>query len=111
MKAKKLVPVLVLLVAVAVVAGSGLFSRFVQESLWEKSVTDVLEVTTQGEHALETYLEKDAEALELFVGELAMQDADDFARLDEKFALFDRDDEGATYVCVNLDERLAYRMG
>lgn len=111
MKAKKLVPVLVLLVAVAVVAGSALFSRFVQESLWEKSVTDVLEVTTQGEHALKTYLEKDAEALELFVGELSIQVADDFARLDEKFALFDRDDEGATYVCVNVDERLAYRMG
>ena len=48
---KKLISILVALVAVVVVAGTALFARFVQDSLWEKSVMDVLEATAQGEHA------------------------------------------------------------
>ena len=39
------------------------YLRSVQNSLWLKSVTDVLEVTAQGCHALDTYIEKDMETV------------------------------------------------
>ena len=110
MKSRKtLISILVALVSVAVIAGSALFSRFVQDSLWEKSVTDVLEVTAQGQHALDTYFEKDLDTLDLFAAELSVQRHDDEARLIEKLALFGMDDDGTVYVCVDLDTGTVHR--
>ena len=48
MKRRALPMALTVVVAAAVVIGGLTFSRFVQESLWQESVTDVLEVTSQG---------------------------------------------------------------
>ena len=56
MKRRALPMALTVVVAAAVVIGGLTFSRFVQESLWQESVTDVLEVTSQGRHALDAYL-------------------------------------------------------
>ncbi len=78
MKSRKtLISILVTLVSVVVIAGTVLFARFVQDSLWEKSVTDVLEVTEQGQHALDTYFGKDLDTLDLFASELSLQHPDD----------------------------------
>ena len=55
MKRRALPMALTVVVAAAVVIGGLTFSRFVQESLWQESVTDVLEVTSQGRHALDAY--------------------------------------------------------
>ncbi|MBX9032984.1 bifunctional diguanylate cyclase/phosphodiesterase [Gordonibacter massiliensis (ex Traore et al. 2017)] len=110
MKARRtLISLVVALVAVLVVAGTLLFTRFVQDSLWDKSVTDVLEVTAQGQHALSTYFEKDLDTLDLFADELAAQGHDDIARLNEKLALFGSNEDGTVYVCVDLDTGAVYR--
>lgn len=103
MKSRARITVLTLAVGLLIVAGSGLFSSFVYDSLWKQSVTDVLEVTVQGQNALDTFFEKDLDTLDLFADELESQSSDDLARIDEKVALFDHNDEGATYLCVNLD--------
>ena len=95
---KKLISILVALVAVVVVAGTALFARFVQDSLWEKSVMDVLEATAQGEHALNTYFEKDLDTLDLLAAELSAQSHNDRARLADKLALFGMADIGPVYV-------------
>lgn len=106
---KPLISLLVALVAVAVIAGTLLFVRFVQDSLWEKSVTDVLEVTAQGQHALDTYFEKDLDTLDLFASELALQRPDDVERMAEKLSLFGSGDDGTVYTCVNLETGAVYR--
>lgn len=106
---KTFISALVALVAVAVVAGSLLFARFVQDSLWEKSATDVLEATVQGQHALDTYFEKDLDTLDLFASELAAQDHDDVVRLSGKLALFGEGEDGTVYTCVDLSTGAVYR--
>ena len=110
MKSRKtLISILVTLVSVAVIAGTVLFARFVQDSLWEKSVTDVLEVTEQGQHALDTYFGKDLDTLDLFASELSLQHPDDEARMAEKLALFGAGNDGTVYVCANLVTGAVYR--
>lgn len=110
MKSRKtLISILVAAVSVAVIAGTMLFARFVQDSLWEKSVTDVLEVTAQGQHALDTYFEKDLDTLDLLAAELSVQRHDDEDRLFEKLALFGMNDDGTVYVCVDLSTGAVYR--
>ncbi|RDB61945.1 GGDEF-domain containing protein [Gordonibacter sp. 28C] len=106
---KALISLIVALVAVLVIVGTLLFTRFVQDSLWDKSVTDVLEVTAQGQHALDTYFEKDLETLDLFASELSAQRHDDVARLAEKLALFGAGEDGTVYVCVDLGTGAVYR--
>ena len=107
MKSRKtLISILVAAASVAVIVGTVLFARFVQDSLWEKSVTDVLEVTAQGQHALDTYFEKDLDTLDLLA---AVQRHDDEDRLIEKLALFGMDDDGTVYVCVDLNTGAVYR--
>ena len=109
MKSRKtLISILVAAVSVAVIAGTMLFARFVQDSLWEKSVTDVLEVTAQGQHALDTYFEKDLDTLDLLAAELSVQRHDDEDRLFEKLALFGMNDDGTVYVCVDLSTGAVY---
>ena len=58
MRAKKLWnPIfLALIAAIAILVGGFYYMISVQRSLWDKSVTDILEVTTQGRHALDTYI-------------------------------------------------------
>lgn len=110
MKSRKtLISILVAAASVAVIVGTVLFARFVQDSLWEKSVTDVLEVTAQGQHALDTYFEKDLDTLDLLAAELSVQRHDDEDRLIEKLALFGMDDDGTVYVCVDLNTGAVYR--
>ena len=68
MKAKHRVVAVVLLVTLAVaalLAGGFFYIHSVQNALWDMAVTDILEVTAQGRHALDVYLEKDADALHL----------------------------------------------
>lgn len=111
MRARALITVFTAAVAAVVVATSALFTAFVHDSLWEKSVTDVLEVTEQGQNALDTYFEKDLDTLNLFAGELSLQDSDDAARIDEKITLFSNNDGDTSYLCINLATGEVYRDG
>ena len=45
-----------LLSSILIVCVGGYYVFSVRSSLWIKSVTEILEVTTQGRHALDTYL-------------------------------------------------------
>lgn len=59
--------------AIGIALASIAFVTNVKSLLWEKSVTDIIEVTQQGSHALDTYIEKDYDTLHLFVRELQKQ--------------------------------------
>ena len=88
-----------------------LFSGFiylstVQRSLWKKSVTDILEVTAQGRHALDTYIEKDLEMLGWIAAELSSKDPFDEKELTKAIKLTGASD--SSYICVNLDSGTLY---
>lgn len=103
---KWLVILLVSLSLAAVLAGGIYYVTNVQRALWTKAVTDILEVTAQGRHALDTYIEKDQETLHLLASELETLDGSDGAALEDKLRIFRHD--GASYICVNLDEGVLY---
>ena len=87
-------------------AGGGYYISNVQSSLWDKAVTDVLEVTAQGRHALDTYIEKDMEMLRWFSGELEELSSRDEAGLLRTV----RHAQGAEadFICVDLDAGTVY---
>lgn len=111
MKRRALPMALTVVVAAAVVIGGLTFSRFVQESLWQESVTDVLEVTSQGRHALDAYLGTDFNALDLFVAEAARVDGTDEEAIGAAIELFDRETDDSTYLTVDLASGRLYRTG
>nr|WP_243206362.1 response regulator [Neobittarella massiliensis] len=87
--------------------GGGIYYiAHVQEALWTKAVTDILEVTAQGRHALDTYMEKDAETLHLLAADLSGEDPADGATLLKKVRLFS--ESGTSYICVVLDTGTVY---
>lgn len=101
-KMRTFIPLLTAFVAALALGGSLLFSTFVTNSLWDKSVTDVLEVTTQGQNAFDTFFEKDLDTLDLFVDELSAIDPADGEALDQVITLFDQNDAEGTYLSLNL---------
>ncbi|WP_262397680.1 response regulator [Zongyangia hominis] len=78
----------------------------VQQALHAHSVTDILEVTDQGRHALDTYLEKDEEMLQWLAVELSEVSSDNHVELKNKMYLLDNA-EGA-YICVDLTSGMRY---
>lgn len=90
-----------------VLLGSIYYLRSVQNSLWLKSVTDVLEVTAQGCHALDTYIEKDMEMLHWLAEDLSAEDSRDGKAIQEEM-LHLSGDSGSSYICVSLDTNTCY---
>lgn len=96
-----------IILSIIILLISGFFYlRSVQRSLWEKSLTDILEVTTQGRHALDTYIEKDMEMLSLIVAEAAAQDPQNEEALSQCMKSSGTSD--SSYICVNLDSGMLY---
>lgn len=105
---KRIWPVflLAILFMAAILLGGGYYLGSVQESLWKKSVTDILEVTAQGSHALDTYIEKDAEMIHWLATELAAEESVDSGAIQEKMRLTDA--LNSSFICINLDTGMLY---
>lgn len=105
---KRIWPVLLLVFSfVAVILlGGGTYLSSVQESLWKKSVTDILEVTAQGSHALDTYIEKDTELIHWLATELSAERSDDHDAIQKKMGLTDA--LNSSFICINLDTGMLY---
>lgn len=99
--------VLTLITALIIVFSGLYYISGVRQSLWNKSVTDILEVTAQGSHALDTYIEKDFDTLHLFTSNLAGLSSDDPQAINEQLRVFDVSDN-ATYVCIDMASGEAY---
>lgn len=69
-------------------------------------MTDILEVTDQGRHALDIYMEKDSEVLHILTDELSVTDSEDSAAIRDKIRLYSGAD--ASDLCVNLKTGAAY---
>lgn len=100
--------ILILVVAsfAAILMGGYNYLSGVQRSLWNKSVTDILEVTSQGSHALDTYIEKDREMLLLLSAQLSSQDPSHSQAIIDLANLIDQSE--SFYRCINLDTGAIY---
>ncbi len=100
------IAVLLVLSMAAILTGGFYYIANVRHSLWLKSVTDILEVTAQGRHALDTYIEKDLELLHWLAVELSQVDPGDPDALQSK--LWHSDSTQTTSQCVDLSAGLLY---
>ncbi|WP_373076949.1 response regulator [Fusobacterium varium] len=92
---------LVFLSIIAIFTGGNYYICSVQSALWNKTVMDILEVTDQGRHALDTYLKKDKEILHFLASELKNVNSYDSSVLQNKLQLFN--ENKITYICANLN--------
>lgn len=92
--------------AICIVLASVTFVTNVKSLLWEKSVTDIIEVTQQGSHALDTYIEKDYDTLHLFVKELQEIQASDEKAIQSIIDVFNEDN--TSFYCSNLSSGITY---
>lgn len=92
--------------AIGIALASIAFVTNVKSLLWEKSVTDIIEVTQQGSHALDTYIEKDYDTLHLFVRELQETNAADQKSIQKIINVFNKD--GTSFYCSNLSSGDTY---
>lgn len=67
----------VFILAVALLLTTGIFYYLngVQNSLWNRAVMEILEVTSQGSHAFEVYIEKDMQILTRIAKQLSFHDS------------------------------------
>lgn len=106
LKQKNRTWILIILSVTVLLSGGFIYLKTVQRSLWEKSVTDILEVTAQGSHALETYMQKDMEMLGWLVTEITSKDPQDEEGLVQTIKLTGTTD--SSYICINLDTGTLY---
>ena len=92
--------------AIGIALASIAFVTNVKSLLWEKSVTDIIEVTQQGSHALDTYIEKDYDTLHLFVRELQETSATDKKSIQKIINIFNKD--GTSFYCSDLSSGDTY---
>lgn len=89
-----------------ILVGGLIYMTNVQQALRAKSVTDILEVTDQGRHALDTYVEKDMEMLHWLAAEMGKERSGDHAALQKKMQLVDS--AKGSYICVDLSAGMLY---
>ena len=105
-KMKKIVIVSAIIACCTILLATMFFVNDVKSLLWQKSVTDIMEVTQQGSRSLDTYIEKDFDNLKLFSGELEHIESQDEATIKKNIELFDTDD--TDFYCTNLKTGKTY---
>ena len=108
MKQKRVWPiVLSAMLAVAVILAGGIsYLANIRRSLWNESITNILEVTAQGGHALDTYIEQDTQQLHTIALALADHNAQDSAAIGQILHVANRLNN--SYFCVDLDAGIGY---
>ena len=91
---------------VLVFVASFVYLGFIEDSLWQSTVDDVLEITGQSAHAFEVYLDKDLKKLDILVSVLEPVDSTDTAAIVDHCAYFNKAQN--VYGVVNLDTGYLY---
>ena len=107
LKKKNLKPILAALaVVVLILVGGNVYITDVLHSLWLQSVTDVMEVTTQGGHAFELSIQANLEMLHALSKNLSQKLSDDREAIIRHLKAFDG--MAGNYSVVILDDGLLY---
>ncbi len=89
---KIMVPII--LVAVILTIGIVRYITGMQRAIWQQAVSEILEVTSQGSHAFEVYIEKDMQILSKVVKNLSKEKSKDEAAIRHVVEVFEiRTDE------------------
>lgn len=95
----------------SLLAGGMLFYiERVNTSLWQRSITEILELTRQGSDTLDTFIEKDYDTLQVFINEMAGKASDDQAWIQEHLVRF-KTPPYEKYYCIDLDGNRLYGEG
>lgn len=92
----------------ALIIGGSSYITSIQQSLWIQSVSDVLEVTEQGSHAFQVYIEKDMETLRNFSNNIAQYDSGDEASIMGKLTMYSAPDPNNNFAVIDLDHGIEY---
>lgn len=96
------------ILSLSLLAGGMLFYiERVNTSLWQQSVTEILELTSQGSDTLDTFIEKDYDTLQVFINEMAGKDSDDQQWIQGHLARF-KTPPYEKYYCIDLSENHLY---
>ena len=100
---------MILSIAVIVIlSAAGIFYHIgeIQESLWNQTVSEILEVTSQGGHAFEVYIEKDLQILTRVAKVLSQRVSDDELMIESTMDIFA--DEDICFTVVDLTNGVLY---
>ncbi len=107
---KKKYPFIILSVVfismIVLITGGNYYIESMRYSVWNQSVSDVLEVTSQGSHAFEVYLQKDIESLSSLANNLSLFDSNDKNSILKKIESFD--DAETNFRIIDLKHGLQY---
>ncbi len=107
---KKPLPVMFTLLAlatlVALFLGGGAYIEHMRSSLWIQSISDVLEITAQGTHAFEVYLDQGFAMLEGRAGNFAQYSSSDVESIGAKLDMYE--DGAPTFTAIDITHRIIY---
>ncbi|MCI8449069.1 MAG: response regulator [Eubacterium sp.] len=101
---KIMVPII--LVAVILTIGIVRYITGMQRAIWQQAVSEILEVTSQGSHAFEVYIEKDMQILSKVVKNLSKEKSKDEAAIRHVVEVFE--DDFVSFDVMNEDDRHLY---
>lgn len=90
--------------------GMLLYIDHVNSSLWEQSAASILELTSQGSNALDTFIQKDYDTLQVFASEMSERPSDDQAWIQSNLASFESPLKDS-YFCIDLTANRVYHNG
>lgn len=87
-----------------------LYIDHVNSSLWKQSAASILELTSQGSNALDTFIQKDYDTLQVFASEMSERPSDDQAWIQSNLASFESPLKDS-YFCIDLTANRVYHNG
>ncbi|MDE7021975.1 MAG: hypothetical protein K2P23_13905, partial [Lachnospiraceae bacterium] len=107
-KNKRLLKMILSIAVIVILSAAGIFYHIgeIQESLWNQTVSEILEVTSQGGHAFEVYIEKDLQILTRVAKVLSQRVSDDELMIESTMDIFA--DEDICFTVVDLTNGVLY---
>ncbi len=99
--------IIIMLIAVFLATGGiHLYINSIFDSLWFHTVSQILEVTSQGSHAFEVYIEKDMQILDKMIRHLSDTDANDRKAIKKSIRTFE--DAKLGFCVIDLAHGIVY---
>ncbi len=107
-KNKRLLKTILLIIIMIILSTAGIFyySGKIQESLWKQTVSEIQEVTAQGGHAFEVYIDKDLQILRKVADVLSERVSNDELAIENTMNIFT--DEDVRFMVIDLEHALLY---
>lgn len=107
-KNKRLLKMILSIAVIVILSAAGIFYHIgeIRESLWNQTVSEILEVTSQGGHAFEVYIEKDLQILTRVAKVLSQRVSDDELMIESTMDIFA--DEDICFTVVDLTNGILY---